>query len=607
MTGFGQRLAQVKRNLRRLGKRSLLLLVLVVVGAILFTGCNPSRFMAADAVSSRIVFSSLGDPKTFNPALSQEYPNVFLYTFEGLTTLDGITGDVIPALAESWDLSEDGQTFTFTLRDNLQWSDGQPLTADDVLFTYQDVLFNEAIPASARDTFRIGQEGLFPSVIKLNERQIQFVLPEPFAPFLRSTTTGTVDILPKHVLQESVTATDEEGNPEFLSMWTTGTPPEEIICNGPYRLKQYLPSQRVIFEKNPFYWQEDNEGNSQPYIQQLIWQVIESSDNQLLQFRSGGLDLTGVGPDEFALMKQEEERGNFTIYEGGPALGTTFMAFNLNKASRDGKPLVDPIKSKWFNSVAFRQAVSYAIDRQTMINNIYQGLGEPQTSPVPVQSPFYAGPDEGIPTYDHNPEQARQLLEEAGFQYNSIGELLDTEGNRVRFTLITNSGNKIREAIGAQIKQDLSKVGIQVDFQPISFNALVTKLGDSLDWEAHIIGFTASLDPHSGSVVWLLNGSLHAFNQQALAGQEPLEGWEAADWEERIADIYVQAAQEIDFDQRRALYIESQRLAEEYLPFIHLVNPYNLGAVRNTIKGIQYSGIIRPSALWNVPQLTISE
>lgn len=603
MAGFGQRLAQIKRNLRRLGKRSLFLFLLVAVGAIAFTGCNPSRFMTADAVTSRIVFSSLGDPKTFNPALSQEYPNIFLYTFEGMVTRDGETGEIEPLMAESWDIAEDGLTYTFTLREGLKWSDGEPLTTDDVIFTYRDVIFNEAIPTSARDSFRIGREGLLPSIEKIDDRRFRFLLPEPFAPFLETTGSG---ILPAHILQESVNTMDEEGNPQFLSMWTTGTPPEAIIGNGPYRLSQYLPSQRVIFEKNPHYWQQDDAGNPQPYVQELVWQVIESTDNQLLQFRSGGLDVIGVSPDEFALMKREEERGNFTIYEGGPALGTTFMTFNLNKASRDGQPLVDPIKSKWFNSIAFRQAVSYAIDRPTMINNIYQGLGEPQTSPLPVQSPFYASPADGLPTYGYDPDQARQLLEQDGFQYNAAGQLLDAEGNRVRFTLLTNSGNKIREAIGAQIKQDLSKIGIQVDFQPISFNALVTKLSDSLDWEAHIIGFTAGLEPNGGATVWLLDGSLHAFNQQALAGQAPLEGWEAADWEREIADIYIRAAQEIDPERRKELYFESQQLTQEYLPFIYLVNPLNLGAVRNTIENVNYSGIVRPFALWNVQELKVT-
>jgi peptide/nickel transport system substrate-binding protein len=599
MVDLGSQGQRLGRHLRQSGKRWLLL-VLAFVGAIAFAGCNPSQFTTAEATTSRIVFSSLGDPKTFNPALSQEYPNIFLYTFEGMVTRDGETGEIVPQMAESWDISEDGLTYTFTLREGLKWSDGEPITTDDVIFTYNDVIFNEAIPTSSRDVMRIGPEGKLPSITKLDDRRFQFILPEPFAPFLETTGNG---ILPAHVLQASVNTLDEEGSPQFLSTWTTGTPPEQIIGNGPYRLKQYLPSQRVIFEKNPYYWQQDEQGNQQPYVQELVWQVIESTDNQLLQFRSGGLDTIGIGPDEFALMKREEDRGNFTIHEGGPALSTLFITFNLNKGVRDGQPLVDPIKSKWFNSVAFRQAVSYAIDRQTMINNIYQGLGEPQTSPLPVQSPFYASPEDGMPTYDFSQETARNLLEADGFQYNAAGELLDAEGNRVRFTLLTNSGNKIREAIGAQIKQDLSKIGIQVDFQPISFNALVTKLSDSLDWEAHIIGFTAGLEPNGGATIWLLDGTLHAFNQQALAGQGALEGWEAADWEKQIADIYIQAAQEVDPEKRKALYFESQRLTQEYLPFIYLVNPLNLGAVRNTIENVNYSGIVRPFALWNVQEL----
>jgi len=594
-------LIQLVKQIARLA----LLFGLALVSAIAFSGCDLSQFTTAAAKdTSRIVFSSLGDPKTFNPALSQEYPNIFLYTFEGALTLDGETGEIIPALAESWEISDDGLTYTFTLKEGLKWSDGEPLTSDDVVFTFQDVIFNEAIPSTSRDAFRIGQSGALPAIEKIDERRYQFVLPEPFAPFLLNSGSG---ILPAHVLEESVNTLDGEGNPEFLSKWTTGTPPEEIVTNGPYKLKQYIAGQRVIFEKNPYYWQQDAQGNQQPYVEELIWQVIESTDNQLLQFRSGGLDTIGVAPDEFALMKRETERGNFTIYNGGPNLGTTFVSFNLNKASRNGQPLVDPVKSKWFNSVAFRQAVSYGIDRQTMINNIYQGLGEPQTSPLPVQSPFYASPAEGIPAYDYDPDQARQLLEQDGFQYNELGQLLDADGNRVRFTLITNSGNKIRESIGAQIKQDLAKIGIQVDFQPISFNALVTKLSDSLDWEAHIIGFTAGLEPNGGATVWLLDGSLHAFNQQALVGQEPLEGWAAADWEKQIADIYIQAAQEIDLEKRGELYFESQRLAQEYLPFIYLVNPLNLGAMRNTIENINYSGIVRPFDLWNVTELMVSE
>ncbi len=577
-------------------------ILLALTLGLVTTGCNLNQFAKASADVPKLVSSTLSDPKTFNPILSQEYPNVFLFTFEGLTTTDGVTGAVAPALAESWDIADDGKTYTFALRPDLAWSDGEPLTADDVVFTYMDVLFNPNIPSNSRDGFRIGQEGLLPTVVKLDDRRVQFQLPEPFAPLLRTTSA---EIIPAHVLRSALETTDAEGNPVFLSTWGTDTDPSQLVCNGPYQVTNYTPGERVIFERNPYYWRQGKSGEPQPYIEQLVWQIIGSTDNALLQFRSGGLDLVNVSPEFFSLLKRQEERGNFEIYNGGPSMGTNFIAFNLNQGSRDGKPLVDPVRSAWFNTVAFRQAVSYGIDRQTMVNNIFQGLGEPQTSPISVPSPFYAPPKAGIRTYPYDPEKAKELLLSAGFQYNAVGELEDADGNRVRFTLITNSGNKIRESIGAQIKQDLSKLGIQVDFQPLAFNVLVDRLTDSLDWEAFVLGLTGGLEPNGGANVWLLDGALHAFNQQAGPGQTPLEDWQAADWEKRIADLYIKAAQVTDEVERYELYKETQQLTQEYLPFIYLINNLSLAAVRDRVQGLNYTAI--GGALWNIHELTLEE
>ena len=593
---------QMEGNSRRWKWLRYLTILMALTIGLATSGCNLNQFAKAGADVPKLVSSTLSDPKTFNPILSQEYPNVFLFTFEGLTTTDGVTGEVAPALAESWDISSDGKTYTFILRPDLKWSDGEPLTADDVVFTYMDVLFNPDIPSNSRDGFRIGQEGLLPTVVKLDDRQVQFQLPEPFAPLLRTTSA---EVIPEHVLRSAVETKDSEGNPVFLTTWGTDTNPAQLVSNGPYRVTSYIPGERVIFERNPYYWRRGESGEPQPYIDQFVWQIIGSTDTALLQFRSGGLDLVGVSPEFFSLLKREEERGNFEIYNGGPSLGTNFIAFNLNQGSRNGKPLVDPVRSAWFNTIEFRQAVSYGIDRETMVNNIFQGLGEPQTSPISVPSPFYAPPEAGIRTYPYDPEKAKELLLSAGYQYNAAGELEDADGNRVRFTLITNSGNKIRESIGAQIKQDLSKLGIQVDFQPLAFNVLVDRLTDSLDWEAFVLGLTGGLEPNGGANVWLLDGSLHAFNQQAGPSQTPLEGWQAADWEKRIADLYIEAAQVTDEEERYELYKETQRLTQEYLPFIYLINNLSLSAVRDRVEGLKYTAI--GGALWNIHELQLDQ
>ncbi|NES20582.1 MAG: ABC transporter substrate-binding protein, partial [Symploca sp. SIO3E6] len=303
------------------------------------------------------------------------------------------------------------------------------------------------------------------------------------------------------------------------------------------------------------------------------------------------------------LLKRQEQQGNFTIDNGGPAYGTTFISFNLNQGSRNGKPLVDPIKSRWFNTVEFRQAVAYGIDRQTMINNTFRGLGELQNSPISVQSPYYLTPEQGLPVYEYNPDKARKLLISAGFQYNSQQQLLDAEGNRVRFVLITNAENNTRQAMAAQIKQDLSKIGIQVDFNPIAFGTLVDKLSNTLDWECYLLGFSGGNEPNSGSNVWSVEGGLHSFNQKPQPSQPAIQGRQVADWEQKISELYIAAAQELEQPKRKELYAETQRLTQEYLPMIYLVNPLSLAAVRNRLQGVEYSAL--GGVTWNIQELTV--
>ncbi|MBD1942359.1 ABC transporter substrate-binding protein, partial [Coleofasciculus sp. FACHB-712] len=279
--------------------------------------------------------------------------------------------------------------------------------------------------------------------------------------------------------------------------------------------------------------------------------------------------------------------------------------FNLNKGRRNGRPLIDPVKSRWFNNLSFRQAVAYAIDRQAMINNTLRGLGEMQNSPISVQSSYYITSAEGLKVYEYNPEKSKKLLLSAGFKYNNQGQLLDADGNRVQFTLITNAENQTRVSLGAQIKQSLSQIGIQVDFTPIAFNTLVDKLANTLNWECYLLGFTGGIEPHNGASVWLPDGGLHSFNQDAVSGSKPIQGREVAAWEAEIGRLYIKAAQELDEIKRKAIYAETQRITQEYLPMIYLVNPLSMSAVRDRVTGIKYSSL--GGALWNVYELKVTD
>ncbi len=555
---------------------------------------------SAAQTNERLVSAILSDPKTFNPALSNESPNIFGYVGEGLITENG-KGEIEPALAQSWAISPDKKRIAFTLKPNLKWSDGIPLTTDDVAFTFNEVYFNEAIPTDQRDILKIGKKRQLPTVKKIDSSRIEFTTPEPFAPFLRSLG---VSILPAHTLRPTIDKKDNQGKPLFLTTWGTNTNPKDLVSNGMFMLDSYTPGERLVFKKNPYYWRKDVQGKQQPYIDHVVWQIVESTDTALVQFRSGGLDSFGVSPDFFSLLKKEEQIGGYKIYNGGAATGTTFMSFNLNQGERDGKPLVDPIKSRWFNNVKFRQAIAYSINRQRMINNIYRGLGAPQDSPISVPSPYYLSREQGLPVYDYNPQKAKELFAAAGFTDNEQKKLVDDRGNPVRFTLVTNSGNKIREALGTQIKQDLALVGIDVDFTPIAFSLLVEKIDSSLQWDSLLIGFTGGVEPNDGANFWSVDGGSHLFNVKPQVGKPPITDRQVDDWEKQIDELYIQAAQELDETKRRQLYVETQKITQENVPCIYLVNPLSLSAIKNRVKGIDYSPIAGP--FWNLHELRVS-
>jgi len=577
-----------------------LAILLVAIATITLSACTPAR---SNLVNRLIVPTSSG-PGTFNYPLNQSAYSVFGYMYEGLIRENGLTSQLEPALAESWEVSKDGKKIVFTLREGLKWSDGEPMTTDDIIFSYEKIYFNDKIPSGLKDNLRVGSSRQFPKVKKIDSRRVEFSVVEPFAPFIRYA--GGIPILPAHILQEAVENTDADGKPKYLSTWGTNTDPKKIVGNGQYRMLSYTPNQRVVLERNPYYWRKDAEGNPQPYIQQIVWQIIENTDNQLLNFRSGDLDTLNVEPEVFPLLKREEKRGKYTVFNGGPDTGTVFMCFNLNKGrNAQNQPFVDPVKSRWFATKEFRQAIAYGINRSAMTNNIYRGLGAPLHSPIPAQSPFYLSPEEGLKTYSYDRQKSKELLLSAGFKYNSNDELLDAEGNKVRFTLLMAAGKKVREQMATQIKQDLGKLGMQVDTQFLSFNTYVEKLRLTRNWDTYLGGFTGGTEPHTGYNIWSVSGTLHSFNQGPQPGEPPIKGWEVYDWERKIDDLYVKASQELDEAKRKEIYGETQRIIAEQVPFIYMVNPLTFEAVRDRVSGIRYSAL--GGGFWNLYELKITE
>ncbi len=327
-----------------------------------------------------LTFATIGEPLTFNPALSHDASSsgVLGYLFEGLTETSWLTDEIDPVLAEAWDHSEDGLTWTFRLREDVTWHDGEPFTSRDVDFTFNRVIYNEDVHSSARAafTFRFLDEETGEwkedrmTVSAPDDYTVQFVLPTPFAPFLRSMGTG---IYPKHILEPRI----DDGT--FAETWNIDTDPAEIIGTGPFTIERYNPGEQIVFQRNPNYWLKDDDGNSLPYLDRVVQTIVADLDAELAAFRAGEADVHGVLGEEFATLEPLQDEENFTIHRRGPAFGTTFLALNMNPGTNEetGEPYVAPEKLKWFENKAFRQAVAHSIDKDTMIEEVLHGQGYP--------------------------------------------------------------------------------------------------------------------------------------------------------------------------------------------------------------------------------------
>ncbi len=565
--------------------------------ALLLMGCQSLTGGRRD----RLVLSLLGDPKTLNPVLVTDGGSgaVLAPVFEGLLTIDGLTGELVPSLAEAWQVDDGGKRITFTLRPNLQWSDGAPLTADDILFSFA-VVTHPRIPSSLRDVLRIGQQRVFPRLTKIDQRRVVFQLPETFAPFLR--TIGGMEILPRHVLGPTLEKTNDGGEPEFLRAWSLQEPLANIVGSGPYLLSTYRPGERVIYGRNPKYWKL-----GQPFIEGMVFQILENLDTWLLRFRSRELDAYSLRPEDFQLLKASERRDRFTIYNSGPTTTQLFLMYNLNQGRdpQTNQPFVDPIKSRWFQNLQFRRAIAHAINRPRMVETIFRGLGVLQNSPVPPISPYYLAPEQGLKVYDYDLEEAKKLLQAAGFRYDAQGRLRDADSNLVRFTVQTNAGNTVRAQVGTQIKESLDQIGITVDFNAIDFNVLIESMDRSKKWEAIVMGFGSSVEPHSLINLWATDGNLHIFNQGPKPGEPPIPGYTHAPWEKEIEALMIAGAREVDEGRRRQIYAQYQQKIQENLPLTYLVAQLSLTAVRDRLEGVRPS--VLGGVLWNIDELKLAE
>ncbi|MDD3726291.1 MAG: ABC transporter substrate-binding protein [Candidatus Ratteibacteria bacterium] len=542
---------------------------IVFISLIFLTGCFEPDIK--ESTKNMLVLSTPSDPKSFNPIIAKETSTTEItqFIFEGLTRIDGVTLKVKPSLAKRWEVDSTGKIWKFFLRDDVKWNDGCDFTAEDVVFTYNRLIYNPSIPTSSRDVLSV--DGRPFVVRKIDRYTVEFILPERFAPFLQLMSQ---EILPSHKVGPAI----EKGI--STSWWGVNERPENIVGTGPFRIKEYRPAEWLILEKNPYYWKKDNEGNQLPYIQKIVFLIIADVNMSLLKFKAGEIDIVSIRGQDYPLLEAFQEQQNFTIYKLGPSLGSEFLTLNQNIKA----PLPD-YKKVWFRNRNFRQAIAYAIDKGDIIRNVYGGFAVPQDGPLNASCGFFYSPS--VKRYPYNIKKAEEILKAEGF-YKIGGALFDKRHNPVEFTILTNSNSFERIQIASIIQDDLKKLGIKVNLLPVEFNTLVSKISVTKDWEAIIIGLTGGIEPHGGKNVWHTKGQLHLWNLEP--DEKNITGWERD-----IDAIFEEGAKELDPDRRKKLYDRWQQIVSEELPLIYTVSPEVMIGVRNKFEDLKpsvYGGVL---------------
>ena len=539
----------------------------------------------AGEFDSNVVETLAGDLATVNPLVNETMAGsaVIGRILEGLITLDPNTGDVIPNLAKSWEISADNLQYTFHLRRGIHWSDGQPFTADDVLFTWGcffakqlDVDSGEPVldengrvkyRYSSRSTFGQLINGQEPLVEKLDDYTVRFTTPEVYAPFL--LFGGGEEILPKHVLQVSF----DDGT--LMDQWSVETAinePWKIVGLNMFVLESYRPGERIVFAKNPNYWKVNTKGERLPYVARVITKIVQDQNSSNVAFAQGLTDFESIGPDNVAWVKRGEERFDYTVLDMGPSSQTNFIWFNLNPGKdADGVAYVEPYKFEWFSDKRFRQAISHGINREGIVRGVYFNRADILHGYVsPKRKLWY---NDAIRKYPYSPETSRELFAEMGFTF-AAGQLKDPLGNAIEFSLMTNSSSGLRVEMATVFKENMAALGIDVELQFLDFNTIINKTSDSFTYEACMLGLGGGApDPYAGKDVLMSGGRLHQWYPQQL---EP-----ATEWEARIDALMLEIGRHTNVALRKKYFFEVQEILAEQQPLIFLVSPKDFVGYRN--------------------------
>ncbi|UYO99313.1 ABC transporter substrate-binding protein [Oceanotoga sp. DSM 15011] len=524
-------------------------------------------------LGGRVTTALSSAPQSFNlyGTLDNAAYTIIPNVLSPLVEANPITNEIEPGLAESWDVSADGKEVTFHLRD-VKWSDGVQFNANDVIFTLDYFVMNKFAEGNSIARYTINGELV--KWEKVDNMTVKATLPAPYGAFF--TVLAQAPIYPEHKVSELFNKNDLGS---VNKIWTTDTNVKDIVSTGPYLIDNYVVDQKVILKRNPNFWKVDKWGNRLPYVDTFEYLIVKDAEVAMAKFMAGEIDYIKVNSKDYPVLKQKELQGaDFVIFRGQPSKPTPsplHITFNFDAKNDSLKEL--------FRNDKFRQAMEYALDRDRIIDEVYNTLAVYGGVPVlPSNKGFYNPKIEEI-RRSFNLTKASKMLDELGLKdidNDGIREMKN--GEDLSIVLLTKTTQEFQD-IAYLYSEDLKNIGVKMNLQILDAG-LQSQKALSGDFEMSLWAFGNQPDPQLRKAIWQPGNPLY-YNHLSTMDSETRTAVksEMYDWELEVWNMFEKGQTEMNIDQRKSYYDKWQEIYAEKVPFIFVCKGMDLMGAQNSV------------------------
>ncbi|MCL4517323.1 MAG: peptide-binding protein [Firmicutes bacterium] len=528
----------------------------VVLALVLVLAVSGLALAANKSPKGQITVGQLGDVETLNPLLSEENAGTMILNglFSQLIRVDE-KGNFVPDLAtqvptvQNGGISKDGLVYTFHLRKGVKFHDGQPLTAEDVKFTWE-TLMNDKVQVVSRDGF-----DKIKKFEVVNPYTVRMTLDQPYAPFLVTWAQTAGDIVPKHILGKL--------KPEEITKG--GDFSRHPIGSGPFKFKEWKEATYIIIEANKNYFGKG------PYLEKVIFKVVPDTNTLLTQVKTGEVDVVNnIQPKQYVQIK-DDPRLNVQL---NPASIYLHITFNL--------------KNPIFQDKRVRQALSYALPRDLIVKSILNGIGQPAAGST---SPVLWAYDKSIKPYPYDLKKANELLDEAGWEMGSDG-IRVKDGKPLSFEISTNSENQTRLQIEQVAQQEWKKIGVDLKIKNYEATTLFGDVLEQMKFDTIMFAWVTGSDPDEFTL----------YHSSQIPTPDHQVGQNYINYKNPEMDKLLEEGQKTtDIKKRKEIYSKIQKIYAEDQPMLYVYYYVNIDVAPKALENW------RPAPFTNTMTWNINE